>query len=233
MSARVARILVVEDEPAIREGLVDNLRMEGHEVLAAADGKAGLALALESAPDLVILDLMLPRMDGHDVLRRIRQERLPTMVICLTARGTEADKVRGLASGADDYVTKPFGVLELLARVKAVLRRRAPQPDPLPELRLGAFHADFLRMEARRGETPLPFTHMEFKLLRYLATHPGRVIPREELLDKVWGHDHLPTTRTVDNHIVKLRKAVEKDPANPERIVSVRGAGYKFVPDPA
>ncbi|RMG17397.1 MAG: DNA-binding response regulator [Planctomycetota bacterium] len=222
------KILVVEDEPAILAGIKDNLELEDYEVLTATDGQEGLKLALESDPDLILLDVMMPKLSGFDVLRKLRENRIRGSVILLTAKKAEEDKVRGLKLGADDYVSKPFSVVELLARVQAVLRRTDPPKDPLKNVRFHDVRIDFQKMEAFKGERALTLTPREFKILRLFVENPGKVVSRNELLDKVWGYDVFPTTRTVDNHIVKLRKQVEDVPSEPKIITSVRGVGYKF-----
>jgi len=230
----VSRILVVEDEPAIRRGLADNLARELHEVLTAADGETGYHLIKEKKPDLVILDLMLPRLSGYEVCRQVRAEGIATPILMLTARGEEGDLVIGLDLGADDYVTKPFSVRELLARVRALLRRGQPQSALVDELTVGDVSIDFRRYEARRAgtprDTPLEMTRREFQILRALVSRAGEVVTREELLNQVWGLEVYPTSRTVDNHIAGLRAKLERDPAEPRHLLTVRGVGYKWVP---
>jgi DNA-binding response OmpR family regulator len=222
------KILVVEDEPAILAGIKDNLELEEYEVVTASDGAEGLKLALATDPDVVLLDVMMPKMSGIDVLRKLREHRIRGAVILLTAKSGEEDKVRGLKLGADDYVTKPFSVVELLARVQAVLRRTDPPKDQLNDVRFHDVRVDFEKLEAWKKDRKLDLTPREFKILRLFVENPRRVVSRNELLDKVWGYDVFPTTRTVDNHIVKLRKAVEDEPSDPKIISSVRGVGYKF-----
>lgn len=224
----VQKILVVEDEPAIREGIKDTLELEEYVVLTASDGQEGLKLALSEDPDLVLLDVMMPKLSGFDVLRKLRENRIRGGIIMLTAKKAEEDKVRGLKLGADDYVTKPFSVVELLARVQAVLRRTEPPSDPLSDVRFHDVSVDFESLEGTKGDRPLDLSPRHFKILRLFVENPGRVISRNELLDKVWGYDNFPTTRTVDNHIVQLRKQIEDVPSEPKIITSVRGVGYKF-----
>ncbi len=224
----VQKILVVEDEPAIREGIKDTLELEDYEVMTAADGQEGLKLALSHDPDLVLLDVMMPKLSGFDVLRKLRENRIRGGIIMLTAKKAEEDKVRGLKLGADDYVTKPFSVVELLARVQAVLRRTEPPSDPLSDVRFQDVSVNFESLEGTKGNRPLDLSPRHFKILRLFVENPGRVISRNELLDKVWGYDNFPTTRTVDNHIVQLRKQIEDVPSEPKIITSVRGVGYKF-----
>jgi DNA-binding response OmpR family regulator len=230
----MSRILVVDDEPAILRGLADNLKRELHEVLTAADGETAYRLIKEKKPDLVILDLMLPRLSGYEVCRQMRAEGMKTLVLMLTARGEETDRVVGLDMGADDYVTKPFSVRELLARVRALLRRTQPpqtKAASVDQLTVGNVTIDFRKYEARKAGKPLEMTRREFQLLQALASRPGEVVTRDELLDQVWGLETYPTTRTIDNHIAGLRAKLERDPAQPKRLLTVRGVGYKWSPD--
>jgi DNA-binding response OmpR family regulator len=223
-------VLIVEDDPAILRGLKDNFMAESYEVLTAADGEAGLRLVHEEKPDLVILDLMLPRMSGYEVCRRLRDEGNTTPILMLTARGEEADRVLGLDLGADDYVTKPFSVRELLARVRAIVRRVHP-PRPLPdELSFDDVVVDFRRYEARKGGQRIEMTRKEFGVLQYLAARSGEVVRRDELLEEVWDYKNYPTTRTVDNHVLSLRAKLEEEPGEPRHMITVHGVGYKFVP---
>jgi DNA-binding response OmpR family regulator len=223
-------VLIVEDDPAILRGLADNLKFESYEVLTAADGDAGYRLALERKPDLIILDLMLPKMSGYEVCRKLRTDKVGAPILMLTARAEEADRVLGLDLGADDYVTKPFSIRELLARVRALLRRAAPPPGALPDtLAFDDVAVDFRSYEALKAGVPLEMTRKEFAVLRLLASRAGEVVTRDELLNEVWGYDNYPTTRTVDNHIASLRSKLERGSAGPERIRTVHGVGYKFV----
>jgi DNA-binding response OmpR family regulator len=225
------RILVVEDDRAILRGLIDNLEFESYEVLAAEDGERGYALLKEKKPDLVILDIMLPKMSGYEICRKIRGEGITTPILMLTARGEERDRVTGLDLGADDYVTKPFSVPELLARVRALIRRvQQSKTGDLPaELRFDDVSIDFKCFEARKAGQVLEMSRKEFGVLRLLAARAGEVVRRDELLDEVWGYDQYPTTRTVDNHIALLRGKLEEDPANPRRILTIYGVGYRLV----
>ena len=229
----MSRVLVIEDEPAILRGLADNLRFESYDVLTASDGETGFELLRSKQPDVVILDLMLPRMSGYDVCRKARASGITTPILMLTARGEETDRVAGLDLGADDYVTKPFSLPELLARVRALLRRsQTPAAKgPLEALAFDDVQIDFEKYEARRAGAEVEMTRKEFQVLRYLVSRPGKVVTREELLEKVWGYERYPTTRTVDNHILSLRAKLERDSANPRRIVTVHGVGYKWVGD--
>jgi two-component system alkaline phosphatase synthesis response regulator PhoP len=223
------RILVIEDEPQMSLGLRDNLELEGYEVQTAADGEEGLSKAASFGPDLVILDITLPRKNGFDVCRELRASANPTPVVMLTARSQETDKVLGLELGADDYVTKPFSITELLARVRAVLRRSASRPTLPEQCRIGDVEIDFRTHQARRGSTRVEFTAREFDLLRYFVIHTGQVVTRDQILNQVWGYEEFPTTRTVDNFVAKLRQKLESSPHDPEHILTVHGAGYKFV----
>jgi DNA-binding response OmpR family regulator len=222
-------ILVVEDEPAILRGLADNLKFESYEVLTAMDGEAGYRLMKERKPDLVILDLMLPKLSGYELCRKVRAEGVTTPILMLTARGEEGDRVLGLDLGADDYVTKPFSVRELMARVRALLRRSQPLKALPDELRFDDVVVDFRSWEARKGGQALEMTRKEFSVLRLLAARAGEVVTRDELLNEVWGYENYPTTRTVDNHIASLRGKLERDPAEPRHLRTVHGVGYKFV----
>ncbi|HOL70290.1 MAG TPA: response regulator transcription factor [Bryobacteraceae bacterium] len=223
-------ILAIEDDPAILRGLADNLRFESYDVLTATDGESGYRLVREKNPDLIILDLMLPKLSGYEICRKLRAEGVSTPILMLTARGEEADRVLGLDLGADDYVSKPFSIRELMARIRALLRRAAP-PKALPhELRFDDVVVNFLSYEGTKGGKPLEMTRKEFNVLRLLASRAGEVVTRDDLLNEVWGYENYPTTRTVDNHIASLRAKLERDPAQPERIRTVHGVGYKFVP---
>ena len=223
----MARILIVDDEPAMVRGLDDNLRFEGYQTLAASNGQDGLALALREGPDLVLLDVAMPGMSGWDVLRKLRDQGIDVPVMMLTARGEEADRVLGLELGADDYITKPFSLRELLARVRAVLRR----PGPRQRRDLCQFGDVRLHLRARqafRAGAEVRLTRKEFDLLRYLVEHPGEIVTRERLLEEVWGYEHYPTTRTVDTHVLRLRQKFERDPERPVHILTVHGQGYRF-----
>lgn len=224
----MSRILVIEDDPAILRGLADNLKLESHEVLTATDGETGYDLIRTVQPDLIILDLMLPRLSGYEVCRKLRSEGLAIPILMLTARGEVGDRVLGLDLGADDYMTKPFSIRELLARVRALLRRAQPHQTLPDELRFADIVVDFRRYEAHKGEKKLELTRKEFGVLRLLASRAGEVVTRDELLNAVWGYDHFPTTRTVDNHIVWLRAKLEDDPAAPQHLQTVHGVGYKL-----
>ena len=221
------RILVVEDDAALARVLRDNLEFEGFEVESASDGRRAIDLARAFAPDLIVLDLTLPDWDGLELFGLIRQGG-KTPIIILTARGEKADTIKGLRLGADDYVTKPFDLEELLARVHAVLRRSSPELD---QILLGDVSVDLRAMTVRRGAVDLHLTHREFELLRYLADHRSRVVYRGELLKEVWGYPDAPSTRSVDHAIARLRKKIEPDPARPRFIHTVHGDGYTLTPE--
>jgi len=210
-------------------GLRDNLELEGYEVQTAADGEEGLARAASFSPDLVILDVMLPKKNGFDVCRELRSRSNTTPIVMLTARSAETDKVLGLELGADDYVTKPFSITELLARVRAVLRRASAQKPATDVVRIGEIEIDFKLHQARRGKARIDFTAREFDLLRYFVLHTGQVVTREQILNEVWGYEEFPTTRTIDNFVAKLRQKIERAPHAPEHILTIHGSGYKFV----
>jgi DNA-binding response OmpR family regulator len=223
------KVLVIEDDAAILRGLADNLMHEGYEVLTATNGEAGYGLQRSQKPDLIILDLMLPRMSGLELCRKLRGEGVQTPILMLTARSEESDRVLGLDLGADDYVTKPFSLRELMARVRALLRRTHSSADLPDALQFGDVEVDFRRYLARRRGKPVDMTRKEFATLRLLVARAGEVVTREELLNEVWGYDSYPVSRTVDNHIAGLRAKLEKDPARPVHIRTVHGVGYKFV----
>jgi DNA-binding response OmpR family regulator len=225
----MSRILIVEDEPNMVAGLRDNFEFEGYDVITAPDGVAGLERALNEAPDLVILDVMMPRMSGLDVCQQLKSKRPSLPIIMLTARGQEVDKIVGLELGADDYVTKPFSIRELLARVKAVLRRSKIAPEEKESYSFGEVEVNLKSCQVSRAGETLDFSAKEFDLLKYFLCHPGEALSRDRLLEDVWGYDRFPTTRTVDAHIVRLRQKVEPKPEEPRFILTVHGTGYKFV----
>jgi DNA-binding response OmpR family regulator len=227
-------VLAIEDDPAILRGLSDNLRFEGYEVITATDGETGHQLQRQRKPDLILLDLMLPRMSGLELCRKLRGEGIQTPILMLTARSEEPDRVLGLDLGADDYVTKPFSVRELMARVRALLRRSQPVAEGCPalpdELRFGEAEIDFRSYEALFSGKPVEMTRKEFAVLRFLASRAGEVVTRDELLNEVWGYESYPSSRTVDNHVAGLRAKLERDASQPEHIKTVHGVGYKFIP---
>ena len=221
------RLLLVEDEPGLVLTLTDRLSREGYAVDTSADGESGLERAASSAFDLILLDVMLPRLNGLDVLRELRRRGNETPVIVLTARGQVVDKVVGLKLGADDYVTKPFEMMELLARIEAKLRR-APAPARADAYQFGAVSIDFRKAEVTKDGQPLELAAREFQLLRYFIEHRGATLTREELLNEVWGYNSMPSTRTVDVHVAWLRQKLEPVPKHPQYILTVHGLGYKF-----
>jgi DNA-binding response OmpR family regulator len=221
------RILVVEDDLSILTGLSMNLKFEGYDVEQAQDGRTGLQKAIDLAPDLVVLDVMLPQMNGLEVIKELRQRGRTTPVIMISARGQEPDKIQGLNLGADDYVVKPFGLKELLARIKAVLRRQSRDSEPVV---FGDTRVDLVaRTVTQKGE-PVPLTAQELKLLIHFASNPGRTFSRDELLAAAWGYGYEGTTRTVDNFVSQLRGRFEPRPDEPRHFVTVRGQGYRFDP---
>jgi two-component system alkaline phosphatase synthesis response regulator PhoP len=230
MTDTTRRILVVEDDLSILTGLSMNLRFEGYEVLQAQDGRTGLARALDDAPDLVVLDLMLPELNGYEVLKELRQRGRDTPVVVLSAKGMETDKILGLNLGADDYVVKPFGLQELLARIKAVLRRRYPTAGGTapPPVTFGDVSVDMAARTVARSGAPVELTAQEFKLLAHFLGHPGRTFTREELLSGAWGYHYEGSARTVDNFMRQLRLKFEPDPEAPRHFLTVRGLGYRF-----
>jgi DNA-binding response OmpR family regulator len=223
------RILVIEDDPAIQRGVKDALSSEHFDPVVCNDGTEGLRTARRRAFDLIILDVMLPGMNGFDICRTLRSEKNTTPILMLTGKGEEADKVLGLELGADDYLTKPFGVRELLARVKAVLRRGQQDRPEMREASFGEVYVDFVKQESRKGKTALKMTAKEYELLKYFVQHEGEVVSRAALLDDVWGYEATPTTRTVDTFILNLRKKIESSPSKPKHLLTVHTVGYKFV----
>jgi two-component system alkaline phosphatase synthesis response regulator PhoP len=225
----VKRLLLVEDEPGLVLTLTDRLSREGYDVQSTMDGESALARATAEPFDLVLLDVMLPRLGGFDVVRELRRQSVDTPVIMLTARGQIVDKVVGLKLGADDYVTKPFEMVELLARIEAKLRRAPARLHPADGYQFGDIQVDFRRAEITKGADLLDLSAREFQLLRYFIEHRGATLTREELLNEVWGYNAMPTTRTVDVHVAWLRQKIEPNPRHPQVILTVHGIGYKFV----
>ena len=222
------RILLVEDEPGLVLTLTDRLVREGYSVESSGDGESGLERAAGEAFDLILLDVMLPRLGGFDVLRELRQRGCQTPVIMLTARGQVVDKVVGLKLGADDYVTKPFEMVELLARIEAKLRRATAPPQPVDGYQFGDVRIDFRRAEVTRNGEPIELSAREFQLLKYFIEHRGATLTREELLNEVWGYNAMPSTRTVDVHVAWLRQKIEPNSRHPQYVLTVHGMGYKF-----
>jgi len=222
------RILIIEDETPMRTALRDVLEAEGYRVLDAADGEGGLARALEEKPDLILLDIMMPKLDGYEVCAELRRLANPVPVLMLTAKGQVEDRVTGLDAGADDYLVKPFSTEELLARVRALLRRVRRQARSARRLKLGEVEIDLARQTAVRRRREIHLTAKEFAMLRLMAEVPGEPVTRERFLDAVWGYAAFPTTRTVDNHIASLRAKLEPDPDEPRWIKTVHGVGYRL-----
>jgi two-component system alkaline phosphatase synthesis response regulator PhoP len=229
MADRSMKILIVEDEPDMVLGLKDNFEFEGYDVVTASDGASGLERARSEKPDLVVLDIMMPRLSGLEVCKTLRAEGFTAPIIMLTARGQEIDKVVGLELGADDYVTKPFSIRELLARVRAILRRTEGGRKRLSRYRFADLELDFETYRATRGSERLEMSPREFELLRYLIERKGETVTRDQLLEDVWGYESYPSTRTVDTHIAKLRAKIGDSGSEPRYIMTIHGVGYKFV----
>ncbi|MBZ5512570.1 MAG: response regulator transcription factor [Acidobacteriia bacterium] len=225
----MTKILIIEDEPNMVAGLRDNFEFEGYQVAAAYDGVEGLERALKDSPDLVLLDVMMPKMSGLDVCKQLKVKRPGMPIIMLTARGQEVDKVVGLELGADDYVTKPFSIRELIARTKAVLRRASKSTGNGDAFGFSDVAIDLKSCRVTRRGKPVEVSAKEFELLKYFICHSGETLSRERLLTEVWGYEHFPTTRTVDAHIVRLRQKLEPSPEQPHFFLTVHGIGYKFV----
>jgi len=224
------KILIVEDEPGILLSLKDEFESEGYTVYQAEDGEEGLDFAKQHVPDLILLDIMLPVLDGYEVCKRLRMEGNTTPIIMLTVKDKEIDKVLGLELGADDYVTKPFSLRELVARVKAILRRTEERATDLTCYRIGGVELDFKKYEAKKKGEKLEFTPLEFEMLKVLIRKKEQVISRNDFLDKIWGEDNMVvSSRTIDSHIANIRKKIEDDPSNPKHILSIRGVGYKLL----
>lgn len=222
------KILVVEDENAIRYLLRENLEYEGYEVMEAGNGVEGLEMAERNAPDLILLDLMLPNMSGMEVCKRLRSTGNTVPVIMLTSRSQQMDKVIGLKAGADDYITKPFDILELTARIEALLRRTGKPAESTKLFHVGQVEVDFQAQMVRKGAEETELTRMESELLRYLILNEGKILTREQILADVWGHDYLLSMRTIDTHVTHLRKKIEENPAEPRHILTVHRVGYRF-----
>jgi DNA-binding response OmpR family regulator len=223
------QILIVEDDPSIILGLKDSLEEEHYQVLIASDGEAGYQKAKREPVDLIILDLMLPKKNGQDVCKQLRAEGVNTPILMLTSKSDEMDKVLGLELGADDYMTKPFSIRELHARIKALLRRHGGDKKDIDTAAFGNVTIDFKKQEAIKKKQPLKLSAKEFEVLKYFLIHEGEVITRDMLLDDVWGYESFPTTRTVDNYILTIRKKIEDNPSEPKHLLTVHTAGYKFV----
>ena len=223
------KILIVEDDPGIQMSLQDEFESEGYQAFVASDGAKGLSMTKEKKPDLIILDIMLPELDGYEVCKRLRKEGNNTPIIMLTVKDKEIDKVLGLEFGADDYVTKPFSLRELLARVKSIFRRIEDHPTEIHSFCIGETEFDFKKYEARKRGQKIEYTPLEFQMLRLLVRQKGEVLTRDNFLDHIWGEDNLVvSSRTIDSHIANIRKKIEEDPSNPKFITSIRGVGYKL-----
>ena len=225
----MAKILIVEDQKDMVTGLVFNLEAQGHKVSAAYDGEAGLSSAEREKPDLIVLDIMLPKKDGFEVCRELRRKGHDVPILMLTARREEADKVLGLEIGADDYLTKPFGLSEFLARVRALLRRGSGKDVQLENCRFGTVEVDFKNYRATKDGVPVSLTQREFEMMKLFVKNRDKVISRNRFLNEIWGYDRFPTTRTVDAHIASLRQKLETDPEHPRFIITAHGLGYKFI----
>jgi len=224
------KILIIEDELDLVKGIKMNLVDEGYEVDYAINGKEGLEKALKEKTDLILLDIMLPGMDGLEICKELRRNKVDIPILMLTAKGEEIDKVIGLEIGADDYISKPFSIRELLARIKAHLRRENRSVETVPGVfQLESMKIDFEHYKVIRKDDEIDLTSLEVDVLRYLISKDGKVVSRDDLLDKIWGYEKYPTTRTIDNHILKLRKKIEIDPNHPRHILTVYGGGYRFV----
>jgi DNA-binding response OmpR family regulator len=224
----VKKILVIEDDISILRGLKDNLEFEGYDVIAETNGEKGLHLALEKKLDLILLDIMLPGMNGYEICRKLKKEKPELPIIMITARGSEMDKVSGLDIGADDYLTKPFSIPELMARIRAVFRRIEQGYNIPDQYCFGKVKIDFKKYKAFRDNQEIRLSSREFAIMEYFIRHEGEAVHRHDLLNEVWGYETLPTTRTVDNFILDLRKKLEENPSNPKHIESVRDIGYRF-----
>lgn len=225
----MAKILIVDDEPSMRIGLVDNLEFEGYEADSAPDGESGYKKIIEGSYDLIVLDVMMPKLSGFDVCKKIRQRGIETPVILLTAKGEEIDKVLGLELGADDYITKPFSLRELLARIKAILRRFGKDSAGESLIKIGALEVNFASYSGFSGGEPVQMSHKEVEVLKCLWENRNHTVSRDKLLDEVWGYEESPTTRTVDNFILRLRQKIEIDSNHPKIILTVHGVGYKLL----
>lgn len=226
----MAKILVADDEADIASGLRDNLEFEGYEVIVVSDGEAASRAAVEQNPDIVLLDIMMPKVDGLEVCKRIREAGLMIPILMLTAKSQEIDVVRGLEAGADDYITKPFSIRELLARVKAALRRTDAGKGLSRTMRVGEASVDLVKGKVERGKEVFNLGHFELEILKILVENAEKAVNRNQLLDVIWGLEGFPATRTVDNHIVSLRRKIEPDAKHPRHIVTVHSIGYKFIP---
>jgi two-component system alkaline phosphatase synthesis response regulator PhoP len=224
----VKKILIIEDDPAIRTGLNETFTAEGYSVIEADTGTKGFEIASKDNFDLIVLDLILPGKDGIEICKDLRSDGVKTPIIMVTSRKEEIDKILGLEIGADDYVTKPFSIRELIARVKALIRRSTYEPGDIEQVAFANLKIDFKKQEMFKGLNSVKLSSTEYRILHYFIDHEGQVISRDKFLDEVWGYDSYPTTRTVDNYILSLRKKIEDDPANPKHLLTVHKVGYKF-----
>ena len=222
------KILIIEDDPAIRTGLRETLKEEGYSVFEADTGTRGFEMASKNNFDLIVLDLILPGKDGIEICKDLRRDGVRTPIIMVTSRKEEIEKILGLEIGADDYVTKPFSIRELLARVKALIRRSTYELGEIEEVTFADIKINFLKQEMLKGTNSVKLSATEYRILHYFIDHKGEVISRDKFLDEVWGYDSYPTTRTVDNYILSLRKKIEDDPSNPKHLLTVYTVGYKF-----
>jgi DNA-binding response OmpR family regulator len=225
----MSKILIIEDDSTLQQGLAETLQFHGFETIGARDGRLGFELVGQQHPDLIVLDIMLPGIDGYEICKQIRRhdERMP--IIMLTARDRENDKLLGFELGADDYLTKPFSIKELVARVQALLKRTVLEKDAPTIVRIGEVEVLFRRFEIRRGGKTLELTPKENAILKLLVVHSPEVVSRDRIMDRVWGDEYDPSPRTIDNFILKLRQKIERDPARPEHLLTVHGAGYKLI----
>jgi DNA-binding response OmpR family regulator len=228
----VKRILIIEDDPAISKGLQESLEDEHYQIITADDGKDGYDLAIQEKPDLILLDLMLPTMNGQDICRKLREEGMTMPILMLTSKREETDKVLGLELGADDYITKPCSLRELHARIKANLRRGEIIKKEFSTFTFADIEIDFKKQKASKKGKPVQLSTKEFEILHFFVEHDDEVVSRDMLLDEVWGYDVYPTTRTVDNYILNLRKKIEEDAANPKYILTIHKSGYRFISQP-
>lgn len=223
------KILIIEDDPAVSKGLQISLKKEMYESMVEADGEKGYQTALKIKPELILLDIMLPNKNGFDICKDLRLNGHNYPIIMLSAKAEESDKVIGLELGADDYVTKPFSVKELMARIKAILRRRTVIVHEFDKYEFGDVTLDFAKLEAKKGDRKIDLSLKEYEILKYFISKEGSIVTRNDLLDEVWGYENFPTTRTVDNYILMIRKRIESNPSRPEHLLTYHSAGYKFV----
>jgi len=225
----MSKILIIEDDGTLQQGLVETLQFHGFETISARDGRSGLKLVEQQHPDLIVLDIMLPGLDGYEICKQVRRSDEKTPILMLTARDGENDKLLGFELGADDYLTKPFSIKEFAARVQALLKRTALEKDAPATVRIGDVEVLFRRFEIHRGKKTFDLTPKEVAILKLLVVHSPEVVSRDRIMDRVWGDEYDPSPRTIDNFILKLRQKIESDPARPEHLLTVHGAGYKLI----